>query len=87
MILLQPYFAAILLVIALAVHDIIQPGKIDTDMYHSIGEDKVEEGIKEIGFKRLGTPREVADTALYLASDMGAYITGQIIGVNGGIFI
>ena len=65
----------------------IAPGKIDTDMYHSIGADKVEEGIKEIGFKRLGTPREVADTALYLASDMGAYITGQIIGVNGGIFI
>ncbi len=65
----------------------IAPGKIDTDMYHSIGEDKVEEGIKEIGFKRLGTPREVANTALYLASDMGEYITGQIIGVNGGIFI
>lgn len=64
----------------------IAPGKIDTDMYHSIGEERVIEGIKEIGFGRLGTPKEVANAAAYLASDMSEYVTGQILGVNGGIF-
>lgn len=64
----------------------IAPGKIDTDMYHSIGEERVVEGIKEIGFGRLGTPKEIANAALYLASDMSEYVTGQILGVNGGIF-
>lgn len=65
----------------------IAPGKIDTDMYHSIGEERVKEGIKEIGFGRLGTPKEIANAALYLASDMSEYVTGQILGVNGGVFI
>lgn len=65
----------------------IAPGKIDTDMYHSIGEERVREGIKEIGFGRLGTPKEIANAALYLASDMSEYVTGQILGVNGGVFI
>lgn len=65
----------------------IAPGKIDTDMYHSIGEERVAEGIKEIGFGRLGTPNEVANAAVYLASDMSEYVTGQILGVNGGMFI
>lgn len=65
----------------------IAPGKIDTDMYHSIGEKRVVDGIKEIGFGRLGTTKEIANAALYLASDMSEYVTGQILGVNGGVFI
>lgn len=72
-------------------HDIrvnaLAPGKIDTDMYQSIGEDKIEEGIKEVGMKRLGKPEEVANAALFLASDLSSYITGEIIGVNGGWFL
>lgn len=65
----------------------LAPGKIDTDMYRSIGEERIEEGIKEIGMKRLGKPEEVADAALFLASDLSSYITGEIIGVNGGWFL
>lgn len=65
----------------------IAPGKIDTDMFHSIGEGRVAESIAEIGFGRLGTPEEVANVALMLASDDCSYVTGQIIGVNGGLFI
>lgn len=65
----------------------LAPGKIDTDMYRSIGEDKAEEEIKEVGMKRLGKPAEVANAALFLASDLSSYITGEIIGVNGGWFL
>lgn len=64
----------------------LAPGKIDTDMYRSIGEDKVE-GIKEVGMRRLGKPDEVANAALFLASDLSSYITGEIIGVSGGWFL
>lgn len=65
----------------------VAPGKIDTDMYRSIGEERVEEGIREIGMGRLGRPEEVAAAALFLASDLAGYITGEILGVNGGWFL
>lgn len=65
----------------------LAPGKIDTDMYHSIGEEKVASGIKEVGMERLGTPEEVANVAVFLASDLASYVTGEIIGVNGGWFL
>lgn len=65
----------------------LAPGKIDTDMYHSIGADKVQEGIKEVGMNRLGSPEEVANVAVFLASDLASYVTGEIIGVNGGWFL
>lgn len=65
----------------------IAPGKIDTDMYQSIGQKKVQEGIEEVGMKRLGSPEEVANVAVFLASDYASYITGEIIGVSGGWFL
>lgn len=65
----------------------IAPGKIDTDMFRSIGEERVLESIGEIGFRRLGTAKEVADAAVFLCSDASSYVTGQILGVNGGLFI
>ena len=65
----------------------IAPGMIDTDMYHSIGEERVEAQIDKIRFGRLGTPEEVADAILFLASDLSRYITGDIIGVNGGAMV
>lgn len=65
----------------------LAPGKINTDMYHSIGEDKVQDGIKEVGMGRLGSPVEVANVAVFLASDLASYVTGEIIGVNGGWFL
>lgn len=72
----------------LAVHGIrvnaIAPGMIDTDMFRSIGDEKMKEHIEHIRMGRLGTPEEVADSILFLASDLSRYITGDIIGVNGG---
>lgn len=65
----------------------IAPGMIDTDMFRSIGEARISERISKIGMGRLGTPDEVADVALFLASDLSAYVTGQIIGVDGAALI
>lgn len=65
----------------------IAPGKIDTSMYQSIGEARVIEGIREIGMGRLGRPEEVAAAAMFLASDLSSYITGEILSVNGGWFL
>lgn len=61
----------------------IAPGMIDTDMLRSIGDSRVDNMISKIGFNRLGEPREVADTAVFLASDASKYISGQVIGVDG----
>ena len=65
----------------------IAPGKIDTGMYRSIGETRVAEGIREVGMGRLGRPEEVASAALFLASELSSYVTGEILGVNGGWFL
>jgi 3-oxoacyl-[acyl-carrier protein] reductase len=60
----------------------IAPGLIETDM---IAGAPVEELLKRIPAKRLGKPEEVAALAAFLASDEAAYITGQVIGINGGL--
>ena len=65
----------------------IAPGMIDTDMFRSIGEEKAAERIKNIGMKRLGTPDNVANLCVFLASDLSEYVTGQIIGVDGAVLI
>lgn len=65
----------------------VAPGMIDTDMYRSIGEERVKDQVDHIRMGKLGTPEEVADAILFLASDLSRYITGEIIGVNGGAMI
>jgi 3-oxoacyl-[acyl-carrier protein] reductase len=45
----------------------------------------IEETISKVSLKRFGEPEEIAKTALYLASDLSSYITGQIIRVDGGM--
>lgn len=65
----------------------IAPGNIDTELFHAIGAEKEAAITAEIGLGRLGSPDEVANTALFLASDMSSYITGEVIGVNGGWFL
>jgi 3-oxoacyl-[acyl-carrier protein] reductase len=60
----------------------IAPGLIDTDM---LKEAPVDEILKMIPMRRLGTAAEVAALAVFLASDDAAYITGQVIGINGGL--
>lgn len=65
----------------------IAPGFIDTKL--TMGRDAkfYERNINSIGMKRFGNPEEVAKVALFLASDLSSYVTGQIIGVNGGMII
>jgi len=65
----------------------IAPGFIDTDMARSIGEEKIKERLESIAMGRIGKPEEVAKVALFLASDMAGYVTGQVIGVDGGMLI
>ncbi len=61
----------------------VAPGMIETDLFKSIGPEKIEENRDKIFMKRFGTPEEVADVVVFLASDQSRYITGQIIGVDG----
>lgn len=63
----------------------VAPGFIETDMTVELS-DKLKETIKEnIALKRFGKPENIADTVLFLASDTGEYITGQVICVDGGM--
>lgn len=65
----------------------IAPGYINTDMMKTVPE-KVIQGICEkCALKRLGEPQEIANAALFLASDEASYVNGQVLGVNGGMRI
>lgn len=66
----------------------IAPGAIATDMiYKDYTEEEISMIEKDIPMGRLGTPIEIANLALYLASDNARYITGQVISPNGGMVI
>ncbi|MBN2467849.1 MAG: 3-oxoacyl-[acyl-carrier-protein] reductase [Deltaproteobacteria bacterium] len=65
----------------------VAPGFIDTEMTRSLPERAREEFLKNIPLGRVGTPEEVAEAVLFLASDASRYITGQVINVNGGIYM
>jgi len=65
----------------------IAPGVISTKMNAAFSADVLDELKEETPLYRLGTPEDVANTAAFLASDSAAFITGQIIGVNGGFVI
>lgn len=65
----------------------IAPGFIDTDMARSLPPAKFDERVASIAMGRIGTPDEVASVALFLASDLSRYVTGQVIGVDGGMLI
>lgn len=62
----------------------IAPGFIQTDMTQGLSDDVKDKWIKEIPLKRIGMPEDIAQVALFLASDMSAYVTGQTLSVDGG---
>ncbi len=65
----------------------ISPGMIDTDMNKHLTADDVEAIRLETPLERIGTAKDVANAAVFLASDNASFITGEILRVNGGILI
>ena len=65
--------------------NVIAPGFIETEMTEVLDEKIVLEWRNSIPLKRGGTPSDIADTCVWLGSDMSSYITGQTIHVNGGL--
>jgi len=63
----------------------IAPGFITTDMTDGLPDDVKDVTMKSIPLSRFGRPRDIADAALYLASDLGAYVTGHVLVVDGGL--
>jgi 3-oxoacyl-[acyl-carrier protein] reductase len=63
----------------------VAPGFIITEMTHKLPDDVRKKWEDGIPLKRGGTPEDVANTVLFLASDMAAYVTGQVISVCGGM--
>ena len=65
----------------------VAPGLIETDMTKGISEGAHEEWAAKIPLKRLGTPDDIANAVTFLASDEASYITGQVLAVNGGMYL
>ena len=63
----------------------IAPGFIDTAMTQELSEEVRNEWMKQIPLRRSGTVEDVANCALYLASDLSSYVSGQVIQVDGGM--
>ena len=63
----------------------IAPGFIETEMTEALGEDQIKNWHDTIPLKRGGTTEDIANATLFLASDMSAYVTGQVLNVCGGM--
>ncbi len=65
--------------------NVIAPGFIETEMTANLPEETVKQWCEGIPLKRGGTPEDVANACVFLASDMSSYITGQTLSVDGGM--
>jgi 3-oxoacyl-[acyl-carrier protein] reductase len=65
----------------------VAPGLIETDMTAAISAEARKALLDQVPLGRVGTPREVAEVVRFLAGDGAAYITGQVVHVNGGLYI
>jgi 3-oxoacyl-[acyl-carrier protein] reductase len=67
--------------------NVVAPGLIETDMTRAITDDARGEWAAKIPLKRLGTPDDIAAAVCFLASHEASYITGQVLAVNGGMYM
>jgi 3-oxoacyl-[acyl-carrier protein] reductase len=67
--------------------NVVAPGLVETDMTKSVAEKAQAEWSSLIPLQRLGTPQDIASAVCFLASDEAAYITGQVLAVNGGMYM
>jgi len=67
--------------------NVVAPGFIDTDMTSNMTDAMKEHLVKIVPLGRTGTAREVAAACVYLSSDEAAYLTGQVLRVNGGMYV
>ncbi len=67
--------------------NVVAPGLIETDMTRDITADARETWAARIPLRRLGSPDDVAAAVCFLASDEASYITGQVLAVNGGMYM
>jgi 3-oxoacyl-[acyl-carrier protein] reductase len=66
--------------------NVIAPGFIETEMTQKLDEATVQSWRDGIPLKRGGNPQDIANTCLYLASELSSYVTGQVIHVDGGMY-
>ena len=67
--------------------NVVAPGYIETDMTRTVRSEAQNAWMAQIPIGRLGTPADVAAAVCFLASDEASYITGQVLGVNGGLYM
>jgi 3-oxoacyl-[acyl-carrier protein] reductase len=65
----------------------VAPGFIDTSMTAVLGDDFKQNAVKQIPLGRIGTPDDVANAVMFLASEEASYITGHVLNVNGGLLM
>ena len=67
--------------------NVVAPGFIDTDMTKELSEEQRSKLLANIPLRKLGQPEDIANAVLFLASDMSAYISGETLHVNGGMYM
>lgn len=67
--------------------NVVAPGYIQTDMTDELDESQKNNLMEQVPLKRLGSTQDIANAVLFLASDSGAYITGETLHVNGGMYM
>ncbi len=65
----------------------IAPGFIDTDLIKPLSQEIYNQRLNSVKMKKIGKPEDVANAILFLASDLSSYITGQVLGVDGGMIM